>query len=68
MIGLPEALAVCGVYPGPMPRIRETWQQLDKWALENGCRCAERCQEFYVVVESAGQQDQATELQQLVPR
>lgn len=68
VVNLAEEFAVCGVHLGAMDRIRESWQQLDKWALENGYQFAGPCRELYVRAESEDQQDWVTELQQPVSR
>ena len=66
-IDLPEApQAVCGVHLGPMVSIRESWQQLHRWVIDNRYTFAGPCRELYVKAESEDQADWGTELQQPV--
>ncbi len=66
LVDLAAATAVCGVHLGPMTRIRESWQAMHRWVVENNYAYAGPCRELYVRAESEDQQDWVTELQQPV--
>lgn len=65
-VDLPSANAVCGVHLGPMDRIRESWQGLHRWLVDNGYEYDGASRELYVRAESQDQKDWVTELQQPV--
>ena len=64
VVDLPAATAVCGVHLGPMSRIRESWQAMHRWAVDNDYEYAGPCRELYVQAVSDDQEDWVTELQQ----
>lgn len=66
VIELPAATAVCGVHLGHVSTIRESWQALHRWLVENDYKHAGPCREFYVRSQSEDQEDWVTELQQPV--
>ncbi|UIJ35197.1 GyrI-like domain-containing protein [Allobranchiibius sp. GilTou73] len=65
-VDLPSANAVCGVHLGLTDRIRESWQGLHRWLIDNGYEYDGAARELYVRAESMHQQDWVTELQQPV--
>ncbi|HBY24216.1 MAG TPA: MerR family transcriptional regulator [Propionibacteriaceae bacterium] len=68
VVDLPAVEAVCGVHLGSMATIRESWQALHRWIVENGHTFDGPCRELYVRTEGDDQSTWVTELQQPIRR